>query len=357
MRIVQFLINQYNSLTCRHHSKAAVEQNKPLISRFPINLTLDEKKEIDDIWGFFPVKREWNYMYASTFKATRGFDRRFVPSCCCYPYIIRALNRTKEYEILEHKGLTSLYLKDIRQPFAPLRSIHGVYYDADFKPLKDDVWVDYLADINSKEELIVKQAVDSSCGKNIQFIPIGSSRRTISEVLRGYKEDVVVQTILKQSASTSILNPTSVNTFRVSTLNLNGHISVVSILIKAGGKGNKVDNIGGGHGGIMTGVNDDGRIITESFNAIGEPVKLQFDEIPKYDISKLKEFAINAHRRLPQLGLVGWDIALDEEDQPVMIEANMHWPGITIEQLVGGPFFADRTDEVLQYVRRAMKIS
>lgn len=349
------IIKKIHNYASYRQSKAAVKENNALLSRFPINLTRKEMNEVDSMWGFFPVSRKWIYQYASTFKATRGFDKRYVPSCCCYPYIIRSLNHTKDYEILEHKGLTNLYLKDIRQPFAPLRSIYGVYYDSDFRMLSNNECVDYLSEINKTEELIVKPATHSSCGRNISFIPADSSKQTIKEILSIYNIDIVIQTLVKQSHKTAILNPTSVNTFRISTLNLNGNISVVSALIKAGGKGNRVDNVGGGHGGLMVGLNSSGSIITESFSAIGESVEIAINDIPQFNISKINNFAINACKMFPQLGLVGWDIALDENDEPIMIEANLHWPGITVEQLVGGPFFSERTDEVLEFVRHSIQ--
>lgn len=331
-------------------SKAAFSENLPLLSRFPINLSLEEKREVDSVWSIFPVKSEWNYMYHSTFKSLYGFDKHFVPSCCYYPYILRSLNRTKEYEILEHKGLSQLYLHDIPQPYTPLRIINGIAYDCDYKPLKNYAFIDYLLDINKSQELIVKQAKDTCCGLNIKFIPIGSTQSAIRNILNEFNTDIIVQTIIKQSPVTALLNPTSVNTFRISTLNLNGYISPVSVMIKAGSKGHKVDNVGGGNGGALVGVAEDGYVSQKGFSSVGELVKTPL--LPKVNISEIKDFAVMCHNKLPHIGVVGWDIALDEENKPLMIEANLHWSGITGEQIVSGPFFGERTGEVISYITR-----
>ena len=53
----------------------------------------------------------------------------------------------------------------------------------------------------------------------------------------------------------------------------------------------------------------------------------------------------------PNLGFIGWDFALDSEEHPVLIEVNLEFPGIQMEQLASGkPIFGDRTEEVVDYV-------
>ncbi len=72
-------------------------------------------------------------------------------------------------------------------------------------------------------------------------------------------------------------------------------------------------------------------------------------------IEKVSEIADQMaffHRRyMPSMGIVGWDVALDVNNQPIVIEANIINPGILFTQLANStPIFGERTEEVVQYV-------
>ncbi len=63
------------------------------------------------------------------------------------------------------------------------------------------------------------------------------------------------------------------------------------------------------------------------------------------------DFAKTAHTQIPNIRLAGWDICLNESNNPVLIEVNTSWPGIFYEQLCSGPIFGKRTDEVIDFCR------
>ena len=50
-------------------------------------------------------------------------------------------------------------------------------------------------------------------------------------------------------------------------------------------------------------------------------------------------------------GIIAWDIALDSTTSPLLIEANMWWPGISYGEICSGPIFGARTDEVIDYIK------
>lgn len=43
-------------------------------------------------------------------------------------------------------------------------------------------------------------------------------------------------------------------------------------------------------------------------------------------------------------------MALDKDGDPVLIEGNTVYPGISLEQMCSGPIFGNRTDEVIDYL-------
>ena len=48
--------------------------------------------------------------------------------------------------------------------------------------------------------------------------------------------------------------------------------------------------------------------------------------------------------------LISWDVAIDENAEPVLIEANLQMGDIDILQPVNGPLFGELTDDVLREV-------
>ena len=48
---------------------------------------------------------------------------------------------------------------------------------------------------------------------------------------------------------------------------------------------------------------------------------------------------------------IGWDIAINSDGVPILVELNSSQPGVIGEQLVAGPIFGDRTQEVIDYCK------
>jgi len=63
------------------------------------------------------------------------------------------------------------------------------------------------------------------------------------------------------------------------------------------------------------------------------------------------------HHRLMHFDLVSWDIAINKNNEPVLIEYNLSYQGTINSQIANGPLFGDLTDDVLaEVVRRRNKI-
>ena len=70
--------------------------------------------------------------------------------------------------------------------------------------------------------------------------------------------------------------------------------------------------------------------------------------IPNFE--KIKELVTQQAKLVPHFRLVSWDIALNEYDLPILIEANLHFGEIDFHQLNNGPLFGDDTKEILKEV-------
>lgn len=201
-------------------------------------------------------------------------------------------------------------------------------------------------------DLIIKQSIYSSCGNGVCMIRNGMNRGEILSLLKSYDYDFVVQDIVKQSPVTARLNPTSLNCMRITTYtDREGNTYISNRTVKAGGEGQSVDNIGGGRGGVMIGIDEQGCLSKYGYNHLGQSFDRWNDvifsgyKIP--EMSKVDEFACECAQRIPACRIVGFDIALDENNKPVLIEANMSWPGITIEQQAAGPIVGDHIIDLI----------
>ena len=120
------------------------------------------------------------------------------------------------------------------------------------------------------------------------------------------------------------------------------------------GVGNShVDNAS--NGGIYCKILKDGSLADFAYDALGN----RFEEHPdggrfcnvKFDfMSDVKKVVKQAAQRFPHFRLIGWDIAIDRDDNPVIIEANLTMSSIDIIQTVWGPLFGDYTEQVLEEI-------
>lgn len=133
----------------------------------------------------------------------------------------------------------------------------GLWYDSENKCIPKEEAIDLI--LNYGKEIIVKPTALTGGGRGIEFFN-NYDRKDLEVVLAKFKENFVIQGLIRQSEKTSIFNPTSLNCFRITTLLLNGRFSVLSRTLKTGAKDSKIDNIGtNGEGGIIVGIESDGR--------------------------------------------------------------------------------------------------
>ena len=115
--------------------------------------------------------------------------------------------------------------------------------------------------------------------------------------------------------------------------------------------GARVDNVTAG--GISCGIRENGTVDDYAYAYYSgkrfdkHPQGLVFKgfKVPGYD--KAVELVKKAHPMIGHFRLVSWDIAVDENGEAVLIEANMRNGGINLHQFSNGPFFGDLTDKVL----------
>ena len=321
-------------------------------------LTAEERKQIRQKYRKVVPNVARGYDFFAAMKNIDCFDVNYLPSSYYYPYFLRILNPENAKKLLCNKSLLKfIYQTEVQQPATPLRSVAGVYFNADNRPVTPYEAGNIISRIGSP--LIYKPSTDSNSGNGIHFY---KEEEEIQGLVKSIRErtllhtdrDFVIQIPVIQSKETSVFNPTSLNCMRITTLNLNGKVSTHSMTLKCGPQNSFVDNIGSGKRGVIVGVASDGTLSEFGYYGNGERctghngITFKGRRIQAFD--KVVNAALKLHGLVESCHVIGWDIALDINDEPILIEGNTNYPGISLEQMCSGPVFGDRIDEVISYI-------
>lgn len=320
------------------------------------SLSREERNSIKTTWGFLPSRI--SFPFYQVVKNMFGSEElhKFVSPDMFYPYILRSLNPAKYSGAYEHKGLYHKLLTNIKQPKFFINAIGNTICDNQGNRLTD---LEEIVQLLVGKSFIVKPTTDSACGNSVKAIH-NATREDILILLDIYKRDFIVQEICSQSEKTRVFNPSSLNTFRVTTLFLNDKFSVLNILFRCGRGNVVVDN--GGAGGLMCGCDTEGQLMPYALDndlnkyvesSTGQPFGVKIPEVKLI----IQEIERNIATAIPFCAFAGWDFALDSNNKPVMIEVNLGgsigiYPGIFTEQICNEePLFGNRTDEVIDWVK------
>ena len=152
------------------------------------------------------------------------------------------------------------------------------------------------------------------------------------------------------------LNASSVNTLRIMTIRLGAEIGVVSTFIRIGVGGARVDNLSSGS--LAAGVTRDAATGAGRLGAFACDAHLKtrtthpdhgyrFDTITLPFFEAAKKLCMDLHAAIPDLGLLSWDIAIDAQGAPGVIEFNIGRQEILTHQACNGPVLAPYIDRVL----------
>lgn len=199
------------------------------------------------------------------------------------------------------------------------------YLGRGFLDLNEATEEEFISFCKGKKTVFAKPA-DSCSGKGIyRNFDLNTDLHELYEYLR--KEKLYIEDSIVQNEEMSKLNPTSINTVRVTTvLDKNDTPHVMYAILRIGLQGMSVDNVGSG--GIYTVLSKDGIIdhpcwsdktITTYTHHPDSGMELIGFRIPYF--KEALELCLNAAKVEPHVRYVGWDIAISDHG-PVIVEGN-----------------------------------
>lgn len=278
------------------------------------------------------------------------FDVRYIPDDIYANYIDPYFNNRQIESAFSDKNFLELYLHGFKLPKSYVHLVNGVYLNSNYKIITESEAVDILI---NKRNFVAKPSMLSFGGQNINYFenPTTERVRTFLDSL-DFKNMIFQETII-QNEMMSKLHPQSLNTIRVMTLMIKNRIITLKPILRVVTGDAKVGNEGVGE--LFIGIHNNGLLTNFAFDIFGNRydgkvnnVKLMDCYIP--EIKKVKEICIEAAPIFSHFRLISWDIAINQDNEPVIIEANLNMGNIDIVQPIWGPIFSEYTDLVLDEV-------
>ena len=312
-------------------------------------LSDEQKRQIDDIYKKYNIYYSYD-THRLVYSATGKFDPYIVPEDF-FRQIELKLNDVNLKTAWSDKCYFDYLFPHIKFPISIVRNIAGTFYDRNYQVIS---YEQAKKIIEQYEEFVIKPSIDNGFGKGVCL----EKRENIDKILKKYKRDYVVQEIMKQHKNIAQFNESSVNVVRFISVFVNDRVYPVMAALRVGAKGAFNDNsvVGNGEGMLVVGIDENGVLKKDAYMSCGlrtqasaDGIKFEGVKIPGFE--KMKEIILDTHKLLPNFKFIGWDFAVDENGEVIVMEYNIKGPGVLYYQYVNGPLFGKYTDELLKYIQ------
>ncbi len=345
-KIKRLLFVNYIRITFRKKIK---KMNKDHQSKSLLKTQIEEISKYHKSLCVKKMKTYWHQYYTSL---NGVFSTKYIPHDYFYNTISYALNQ-KAYRCLMDKNLIDRLFQNIKHPNAIIKRINGFYHCDNLVITEDDA----INGCNTYERVLIKPTVYSGGGNSIVVFSIKEGQTdfnnlSLNEIFEHYGNNFIIQEIVLQHKKLSLLNKSSLNTLRIISYMPNEKVNILSSYIRIDGVGSIVDNISSG--GYGCSVDSNGKI-----SKTGYYINFKKQSLKTENGTPLEDFVVPCykkilqkieilHQQVPYFKIVGWDIAVDENENIVLIEYNLWEQAIDFAQVINGPLFGEFTDEVLK---------
>lgn len=364
-KIKQFLLGQLDNL---EHINAVIGEKKKFRDKRRVeicNSTKLSQEQIDSVEKLYKnnygkkIPLTWHKSYTAY---TGRFDKYYFPEILYIPEFERYMNYNQSLaNVLEDKNLLYVFAKasNVRMPRMYLSCQAGIYKDAENKVLDFEKACALISNIGV---CFAKPSIgtDSGRGCEVYCLVNGTdtkSGKTSGMLLKDLGKNFTIQERLVCHESIRKIYDGSVNMFRIMTYRWKNQIIVAPIIMRIGRGGSYLDNAHAG--GMFIALSDDGTLHKTAFTEFKEEFvehpdsKLKFEGYRIPLLPNVVDAVKRMHYSLPAIGVINWDMTLDESGQPVLIEANVNGGSIWLFQMAHGcGVFGERTPEILRWLHK-----
>jgi len=267
----------------------------------------------DDLY-MFEMLPKMNPSPGAELSTIKSFDHRLFPGFAIQPELIR---------------INKIWNNSAMEPVDPQESMERLRKE--------------------ERELVIKRD-GSPSGEEIDFIR--SADLSIDLFRKEY--NYLIQPSLVQHKSLAALYSGSVNTLRVTTfLRSDGSIEVKHRSLRFGVGGKRIVNVS--KGGLCFILDPDGIVSSSALDNLGlnrgdshPDTGYRYSELRVPAVPEAEEQCRQAHLRFPYLRFIAWDLYIDPDGVPGMIEWNALRPDMWVNEALIGPLWSNgEIDEIL----------
>lgn len=305
-------------------------------------------------WGF-----EVSQLDAAYYSRVSGIEaNHYLTRSMAVHYIFPYFNRYDFVPAYMDKNIQGRLLGlpdekyNILYPETVIYNSNGIFFKSSGEECSRNEVLEILESCES--DIILKPTVETYGGHGVVRIKANSIDKNFSALMDKYKYNYIFQKAVVQHPVMAEFNATSVNTVRIVTYRgFDKKIKTLYAVLRFGGEGAVMDNACSGGG--FTGINiATGELLNRKrysyflMDAPMLPTHLP-NTIPFWE--RIQAAALTLHKRLPQLGIVGWDFSISPGGTPVLIEFNPR-PGIGFQSAIGPIFSKEELDEIMAHVSK-----
>ena len=315
------------------------------------SVTLDKitSKEIKKKYG---TKDYWHRYYQYF---TGKFDIDYIPEILFSTKLEPILNKRYLTKALEDKSLLHTLYGDVENLYIPktiVQKTYGIYFDTTGNPISCEEALKIVDNYLKKYgKAIIKPTIETSSGENVRILSLKDN------CTDKYKDNFIIQELVENQADIKRLNPNSLNTMRVITYICGDEYFVAPIILRMGGGASHLDNAHAG--GIFISVDDNGVLGDKAYSEFGGGYQkhpytnVKFQNYKIVGVDKIKQVAIKCHQKTPQLKMISWDLTINKDGVPTLIESNQFGQAVWMSQIAHGKsFFGKNTDKMLELIKK-----
>lgn len=312
-------------------------------------LSPEQKEEIQSFYKNIIGQEIDLYSHEYFYSRTGIYSKEYIPTNLHAVELLCKANDHRRTAAFGDKNMADILLKGVKMPHTLLKRMNGYYY-YEGRPVSEEEAISLCQNMTD----VLFKPVNLSKGKGIKNFTVINGRtekegKSVSDLFHEYGDNFQIQERVQQHERMSALNPTSVNTLRIVTYRSGMDILLIYAVVRIGKLGSVVDNQCAG--GISAIIDEKGCLGKYAFGGYEEDniektdtgVVINGYQLPSYE--KAIEAVKKLHYQLPYFNLIGWDICIDKEGDPVLLEFNTR-PGLS--QSAFGPGFGKYTERVLR---------
>ena len=312
-------------------------------------LSPKQKREVQDFYQSMIGKKVPLYCHEYFYSRTGHFAKEYVPNNFYHCDLVPRANVHGFQSAFGDKNMTDFLFPGENVVHSILKNMNGYYYYKG-RPVSEEEVINLCQNM---DKVIIKPSRESK-GKGVQLITVKNGisyvdGKSIGDLFKEYKKDFLIQECVKQHQRMAALNPTSVNTMRILSYRSGMEVLIIYSVVRIGRSGSVVDNQC--KGGISTTIDQNGKLGKSAFGGYSKDnivmtdsgITLDGYQLPSYD--KAIEMVKRLHLKLPFFNIVGWDVAVQEDGEPVLIEFNTN-PGLS--QSAFGSGMGEYTERIIR---------